>query len=1730
MQVANINSYSATCSSVNPPSNINVIYEKIANLADGYPSSQQILNALGELVCYYNARTSTEQAALRSDPRFVKFFNFALLTLAWSYQEAGENQLAITVLEAFLGVDGSAPATSDTASGSEILALARLLPNQFPPESRLRNPLGALIGSYSETHNTAKLIEYGQKFISGQISVTDADLTDAGWNYVLPAVLEWANRQVDSENNPGVSENTARAVVQAQGRLRSELLRSQRMFPPNNGQARAELNESYTYYINILARAYYFKKDFATADKLIRAMLGMDGGTIPGSIAVSGLTLTAAPNDNDLKKLYLWNRINWAKAQGNVNELNAARQEVNNFASILSHLDREKMLESLSWGYIDCGQYNPAIEIAVLYLNDAVTSAEYVGKFTEVLISALTKRGGGLADKLTLAAVLKATLPHAQDGLDIPFTDPRWQEAQTQAGQNLGLNSLSRLADNDSTERRLQLASILMQIAGLYRAENDTERYERYLALSIAEYRACEEPLIREITSLQGSSNSALRTMLEKFLALASTYKNMGNSFRRSDNRDLADICFARAEAIYRLVLADSASHGVDPQAGIFDASQNILLDIHTIISKLNERLENRLSHHHNLKELLTGTSLLRALTDYSDLRIMSEMDYNDQETPEANLIRIRAAYDDILETLNSVITNTGTSEEIMEIKAQAQNAIFSADYAMAEAYIRAGRYSEAVQLFRTNIDRLLSRLSSASDVQRIDLQISLLGNVQGLAWAYGEMANHCDDTAAGRALARRYNLIAAAIYRALLYGQYDTSLSEVSSVLEKVVAIRSDLLSRLPEIDSSEGDLHLALAEKLKAAARTQDEAMLRDALAESDLATGEVTTVKAEIQVALHICLARQGKIEEASTLIGDAVSNASLALALNPTFRSLSALTWALGVRGGFLESKGNVAEAHQDFAHAAALYRALIYGQATAEYADTTAIAQRSAEFIAADKLEEMHITLADLQTTYADLLKASSKGLVGQAKLAALEEAASEYQKAPESLAARAGLAEVYVMLGEYYLGTDRAKSQQYYLDAMNLCEALLTAGELPATIKGRAAILKSITSLAWALNKLANLTQNPDYARAALGIYRKLLNISGNHLPEIDDLELNQVLDFIIANRLILLSPEVMEEAQLSLSGLLMGYIGTLRSVKDFSLALSEAERLLSQIPAQHSLYDERFRLNLMRTIAEINLFDLEDHDQAGEMFENIITEINNNEFGSDDPEINSILISAHRGLADIHLLENEVDAAITELDLALELTGHDPTGDNALQAARIHLALAAIYTEHLENEELARQQIVIAQALSLNPELSPHDALPIRAQAYYALGEIARRIDEDYEAAAAQYQAALALLNGSNEQDMLAQVHAALAFLRIAEDNFDAAESEVALAQASLSEDSSEGLIGMVDSAVEALRRGELDRTTYAQFGFAYQSNSFEGNDPQSSWPINFQLGTQLWQNLQLNFGYSYGPEHSTTYYDSASLEEMPRMSSTGHHLDFGVTYGDEYNNFLFKVNPYLAFDIYDYTINGYTHTSDYAHIIASQESGGTYFAATQGLNGELFYQLPLNLQLGLGAGISVTERSGTLPSQAAEQQTAEEFPSLDAPSLEHDPFLSWYLHPQVRWNGFSLGFRAGDSAYDVSEQAFWPLGNRDTMRYAATLGYNNLFTFGDDNRWFLNLGLGSEVGTHLYLTGSEGIGYVVSDDFIPQLIFTQSYFNDFSLDTSSYNLGLGLRINFDLTPGSDD
>ena len=1751
----------------------------------------ELKNILADFVCalYINRD-------LRNNPSFKNHANAAILRLAEAYKRRGEKQLeagqtedakasfntALSLVNAFNAQDSSSftitvvPGRSANVGLDEIKAMARFLPRTYA-HGISQNGVTDLLDSINNGLNqidptlgsNSNLVNLGLHFFSNQLNddptihppfrcSCGSSAHNYSYDVSLNARIVWAEEK--SKTSPQAVIGKANALI--------TMLRS--AATSNDGRPiPRDMNQMYARVLSALARAYAKAGKTANSSNINylqnanALFVFLRGGTLSGemgALRIDTLNLTLSANEKAKIEIeYYYNRVNLLAAQHDSNGLKNLAAEIysqhpndNEYKKILGaalgniwmleidsystsktnipdaqmvylnlilfylsdknvtftlpSTNSNELLEGALYALIDCERdYDRALTLSIKHNKPKIAAIALQRK-----IDSFAANGpNSLPYRIAQAVLFK----HLIDGIPTSGDDHEvWQVLrQIAIGVCPNLTNLSGNAAQNGIER-IQLGYQLGDLAIILEKITDPgtltngargarSAYSALLQNQVGpddlrrmanyEKSLAETKLINAILS----SNLPKNILLEKLLALANIYLEKGNYEETLKNLDAARTYLQRSEMLYRAIIVSPAA---------LDLSAAFLTeDLRQVIQKALAKdfeleKEQKIQAYFNFAEAIRRSKLNNNLDPAAGQNLMNE----------------------IIGYYRQAIQLCGNTPELQAKKELAEDGIRETTRVWVEICIKNKAYETAISTCLS-----LMRGIDLQDPNDLKLYINCAGD---LAWAYNAIADDLPDTVSGRAQATSYRLMAAGIYHAILYGNRMDSLPAQTpdTVLDDLINNHATILTLLSTTETSK--IKLSLAESLKAAAGHQNEALLTTALSElegiplNDPNYAIAQVVKIEALVALHICLADQGRITDAETKINEAIALADQGTSLTgeDRLRFLQAQTWALGAGGGFMQSKGNSTEAHQNFMRAAEICRGLLYEQSQSALLGLMTDQERI----------NMHIT-------YADLLKASSKGLDGQRKLDALETAAAEYQTAPNSHSARAGLAEVYVMLGEYHQGIDRERSEQYYLDGLNLCEALLTAGQLPETIKDRAAILKSISTLTWALNRLANFTNDPDYTRAALSVYQQVLNLAGDQPPAIADLELNGILTFIAGNLSDLLSLEVRQAAQLDLSTFILGYIGALRTLaKDsqdpgqYNFLLSELQRYYDRLPAVRSLHDERFRLNLLKTEAEIYLYDLKNYPMAQQLFDRILAEIESNQFGTDDPELNGTRISAQRGLAEVYIEQDgNIPAAIQALERGLALAGDHPTGDIAIQAVRIHLRLADIYTTKEEDRDQALEQVVIAQSLLLIPELEPNDAIDLRADAYYALGEIYRLLDQNYELAAAQYQAGIAALAGANDPASLAKLHAALTFLYIEQQNFSQAEAEAALAQANL-ENATEGVIDMVDSAVTALRRGELDNTAYVQFGAAFQSNTFEGNDPQNNWPINLQLGVPVWQNLKLNLGYSYGPGHSTHYHDSAALEDRPRMSSTGHHLNFGATYEDEFGNWQFKANPYFAFDIYDYTVNGYVHPADYSTIIDSYTENGNYFAATQGFNSELFYKLLPELQIGSGFGLSVTERSGILPSQAAELQTSEEFPDIEKPELESDPFLSWYLHPQVRWNGISLGFRAGDSAYDVSEQGFWPLENRDTMRYAATLGYSNLFTFCDDDKLFLKLDLGSEVGTHLFLNGSAGVGYEVSDNFIPQVILSGSYFNDFNLDTSSYSVGLGLRINFDLTPGSDD
>ena len=1764
---------------INPNLSLNQINSNITDLE----------KMLSYYVCALYARPN-----LIGDIAFKNHANAAILRLAQAYFMKGKKleddgqdaaartafQTAKSIIDAFLAHNGSStftpvPGEPPSASLSAILQLARALPETYARGitqgefAGLKAEINAALG------NTAELVSLAEHFFTNHLTYNPNDFP--------PFHCSCGNASHVYYYDMAVNARAAWAEVKAKtapheviGKIAELVQMLNLMIHPTDGRPVPQnASQIYTRVISAIARAYaiagkahFDAKENAAAVSDCRnandIFLALLGGALPPSLIVNGVSLNPTPVETaKLRKEYYWNQVNWGGAESNASRLIIVAQEIrashlgdeeyrkilggalgqlwmtqlDSYAKsktnipderrvyldlILQYLSEEnitftlpttnstELLKGAIWALIDCEkEYDHALTLAVRH------------RFTDIAIVALEKKieamGKDNISTLPYHLALSALLKRVLDGIPITGDFANiWQFFREVSSSQANVNPLDFPAAAGTIQvTRIQLyfeikaAAKLMEKAAS--APNPPAAVPAVLQL-MAQYQVslndilalaqAENSQIEEeyILAIRNSANPSL----DNFLNLAQAYTEMANYAEDSGNDAFARICLLRAETLYRGIILVSGDHPpllpLDMDADYLSAQQFpeeqlALQDIRDLIQKLASR-------HYTLKT----EEQIKVYLEFADATRRAEL--SSELDPAAGQLIM----DGVLRYYEKVKALCGTNADYSKYKLRAENGIRDAQRTWTEILIRNGRAEEAIQKLQGYINGLTP--AAEGEARTEDLKFYLLCLID-LAWAYEKWAEQLMLSPGNRERIAQLYLQSAALYRFLARGDIpadaDPALTSILVRINATDSLRADLTTEamLSEANTSPAKIYLKYLDYLRLAGTqgplnsTACEDLLNQVITEltdpQSLARDNVMLSRA--LTALHQRQVARGAIADAEKSIQDAVAAGEAAYAAEKNEDSFSALTWALGVRGGFLDAQGKLAEAHADFTRAIELYQAEI----------------------ALYDLPKLHFDLASL-------LKAASKGAETTAEMGSLlNQALAEYQKV-EGPAAQAGQAEVNILLGELLEGSrQNTEAEAKYREALRLCLTVLSSNPSLENIRSSAAVLQNILILSRAADNLYQLLDLENFGGLELALFRELLGLPQGTLPQVPGSDISQIIHSIRAARSRLMDPDVLAEAQQSIWNIRYQYLEALRATHNYSSALSAAQDYLSQIPASPSLEEIRFKLKVLKLIADISCYNLQPSnlELARANYEQVITLAN--DFGTQDPEIASLARNAHQGLGYIHQANGDFEQAIIELKTALSLVGENMTPEGAVAAAQIYLALAQIYTNDIKDAHLAQENLIDAQAMLLVPGVNQNEVLDLRAQTYYALGEIARLIDENYPVAASQYQAALTLLEGSKEQNTIAQIHAALAFLRIAEQNYQEAESEVALAQANL-EDATEGVIDMVDSAVTALRRGELDNTAYVQFGFAFQSNSFEGNDPQNNWPLNLHLGVPVWQNLKLDLGYSYGPGHSTTYYDSASLEELPRMSSAGHHLDFGATYEDEFGNFIFKVNPYFAFDIYDYTVNGYTHPADYSTITDSYTESGNYFAATQGFNSELFYKLLPELQIGLGFGLSVTERSGTLPSQAAELQTAEEFPDVEKPELENDPFPSWYLHPQLRWNGISLGFRAGDSAYDVSEQAFWPLGNRDTMRYAATLGYNNLFTFGDDDRWFLNLGLGSEVGTHLYLTGSEGIGYVVSDDFIPQLIFTQSYFNDFSLDTSSYNLGLGLRINFDLTPGSDD
>lgn len=1372
----------------------------------------------------------------------------ALIRLIQAYQNAGSYSAAKSIYEALFNGRGG---------GGSYDSFARAIRSRYGGRIPLPGWLTRLglrrmyAGIQAGLGNYGPMLALARQFFSSGIS--QSEIRTNGYDLSIEPRIKWA--EIYARRSPSAVLNSQR--IKQLKQVVTDCSKS-----PSPRQTR-QAQRVYRRLIEAFARAYHNSYKYDDADKLFRALLGK--GSLPSQFAISG-RYTPINKSSSILSEFCWNLIDWG---GN-------------------------------------GHINEALQESIRNLNRGV-------QFTKVLISALDKRiktagemsRASLNDRMVLAAVLKQTLDRRISSRYRSHWQPMFKAAQR---MGIILQSVRRYGN---TKQRLWLAGVLDSIGEtLKRSGRPKSEYERYKNLAAAEYKACEQPIIRSIVRSRRS-----RRRLGNYIRLANIYMVMGNFFNRAKNKKFARICWQRAIAIYRGIFygAKSASNprGVNLSANIFQAQnldgfqlQNIRYVMRSLV-RYNRRLRATIFNRRMEK------TKLESYLNLADLIRRTKMEYDKTKTPQRNLVRILISYKEIASPSAPLgyfhIVLRGS---IAKLKTKATNGLREARKTLARAYVKAKRFDLAIRLFSSNISQILSNLPSKSNgVEREEALTAALGNILELAWLFGERAYSIRDYPGKRADIKADYLRATALVQALISGRVnlqDARFASIRGLLTLGIKHRKELTSIqvLTRVESSPSKLRLTLANYLKGAG-VHTEVLLIKTIKEYDrvakavrkdpLFSSEVKYEKVGALIYLAKIKIKQGKNSEAKTRLNEAVKLAReslLELLKHPRnvemiYKALSAYLWALGVRGGFLKKCGNISTAHKDFMHAAALLEAFIYGKKNFQYPETENIAKLSKVLLKASVEDKR--PKASLQLDLAAIYKAAHSGHEQiEDRVKTLLKAISEYRKvsglSPAKMgSAKVGLAEALIMRGIFFKdeGEDEEAAKRFK-KAIQICSsvlAVLNGTKNIHKIPEGMADLKAINTLIWALNNLKHYSITLLFCRALL-FPKDGVKVAPKvaALAQRLKIKLSEILGFIKRSRNILLHPVVLEEMGLSIWNLRSTYIGTLQAAKWHKTAIDQIKKYITEITKkpenQRSLVEKRFLAQAYSALGDIYCWSMaesalakgnysrakENHNKAKESYRKAIAIAKT--FGSEDRGMVKIIRKANFGLAHIYFKQGDYKQAKRILIGILRDIGRPKRADIE-DVIKVNHVLGNIYTYYnVKNSKQARHYYFRAISFLTKAEKSGANIRRL-AEIHKSIGDTYRLLDKDYKQALSYYQTSLVLVRDRSDKEskrITAQNYSAIADIHLKRRKIDKAASFLSKARRLAIEVNAKDVVNEVDQNRVELRR--LRKQGMHSIGFSATHISERYKDRTTKgWLYNFSAGLNVGRRLRIeNLGITFG------------------------------------------------------------------------------------------------------------------------------------------------------------------------------------------------------------------------------------------------------------------------------
>lgn len=1288
----------------------------------------------------------------------------------------------------------------------------------------------------------------------------------------------------------------------------------------------------------------------------------------------------------------------------------------------------EKMVHTALWTLINCyADYAAAETYALKH------------RFNDILISALQnmvgqdRRPETLRNRVTLAVLYKYIL----DG--IPTSGSVWENLARIASSQLDINGLSELPRNSGditlSHSSLDLFYELDTIARILDNLSPDARPQGLAAEQI--YALAEEELSRaEADLLRAISRQA---SLKNFMNLAGVYLRMAE-YKKEDD-DFVHMCLARAQAIFSgIIAATGHATSIDsPDPVYFNALHN-LQDINAVIRRLS-------LIHFNLDDNERGEVYLEFADATRRLMLNSDLD----------LEIGRSLYREIKRLYNEVFDLIGSNAD--QQRRRAQDGIRLATQGFAEILIQNGESEEAIGLIKDLISGINLRPAGDKEGRAEDLKFYLLC-LMDLAWAYEKWAEKSGETPGNREQTRDLYLLSAEVYRFLSGAEAVNGAEagdELNIILQNAQAIRAELVEeeRLAEVDLTPIDLQLKYLNYIRQAAAAGPLAeldLLRNVIAALAALEG-AEVIHSQALTALHQRLAIAGMTGEAAAVIEEAVTQARQAFDNRPDIDSFSALTWALGVRGGFLMAQGLTEPAQSSFDAAIALYR--------------QALDKEPGWYLDLAKL--LRARYQDDPNNFDEVLQAfeDAVGSGSDQKLALVEQA------------------EALIYLGKLEENAGQgALAKGHYEQAIEQCRSVLgTAGGTALSIEAGVLDLRARNTLGWALNSLAALVEDPECHRAALEIYGQLI-ASPPH-------------------------EDILFAAQITLWQLKLSYLGTLYALKDSQETLNVGQGYLEEVGESQNLDEARFLINVLIIIGNVYLWNLKDHEQAEKYYKQAEELITATFDGNLDRDMRAALRQIHAGRARILYEQEQWQDA---LDMQLQITASisdNPQGDELQAAINANLEIANIYNYGLDDftAALPYYNYLLAQTAGRNLEIYTSTLLGLangylrednRIEAHRLFDEITTLIGEDNPSTELRLTLVRALLG-------IARLNAEAGQIELGQEELE--DARILLAGIT-SQNNAEEIADLSRQIRDAGYFWDERRDQAVAIGFnaGHSESEFRGNPSEGE---NYELTLRAPLTDELEYSASLGVNTiSRGYgerYDSIG-QTLPRLESD-LSLSFlnSFLYKLEKNDYNLRFNLGLDLNLFDFRVHSYTFNdyfnsyqdspADQIYANAVIEAGGGFDYKWQpSFWPESTFMLGIDGDVGLLAGFN--ENPATAANRAA--------------STEDEFLYRWTIQPMARWimpfdsATLSIGAGAviGNDQISTSNQGFWTLGDVDTEKYAFKGSLSLTLALGDEDRWQIPLEFNAEYGNYTYLQGSLGVGYNF-DEALLEFLLWGSYFN---------------------------